>query len=302
MGCPFGGKESYHQKFVVKGYRIMECDECQHAFTDLTIGLQEVEKIYSDDYFFGGKDGYPDYTLEKEVLIRQGENYARLMNKYMKPGMLLDVGAAAGYLMKGFENSGWKTVGIEPNIQMATYGKDKLGLDIRTGTLETNSQAPTVDLVLLIQVIAHLYDMDISMRNVAAKVKEGGYVLVETWDKNSWMARLFGSSWHEYSPPTTLNYFSKKSLDILMERYGLLRIARGRPAKNIHGEHARSLLRYKLEASENLKWLCGVEKIIPKNGYIPYPAEDLFWALYQKNPETYENKPKSTGIHCDSRL
>lgn len=282
MECPFGGKESYRQKFVVNGYSIIECAECQHAFTDLTIGPEEVEKIYSDGYFFGGKDGYPDYTLEKEVLIRQGENYARLLANYMQPGMLLDVGAAAGYIMKGFENSGWKTVGIEPNVQMATYGKENLGLDIRKRTLETNSKAPTVDLVLLIQVIAHLYDLDKSMRVISEKVKEGGYVLVETWNKNSILARLFGSSWHEYSPPSTLNYFSKRSLDILMGRYGFSRIARGRPSKKIHGEHARSLLRYKFEAKKSLKWLRGLERIIPKNRFIPYPAEDLFWAIYQK--------------------
>ncbi len=282
MKCPIGEMESYRQKFVVNGYRIMECVRCQHAFTDLTIGPQEVEKIYSDSYFFGGKDGYPDYTLEKEVLIRQGENYARLLANYMQPGMLLDVGAAAGFIMKGFENAGWKAVGIEPNVRMATFGNDNLGLDIRTGTLETNSQAPTVDLVLLIQVIAHLYDLEKSMQNISEKVKEGGFVLVETWDKNSFMARLLGSSWHEYSPPSTLNYFSKKSLDLLMERYGFFCITKGRPSKKIHGEHARSLLRHKLEASKTLKWLCGIEKIIPKNRSIPYPAEDLFWAIYQK--------------------
>lgn len=282
MRCPFGGKESYCQNFVVNGYSIMECAECQHAFTDLTIGPKEVEKIYSDGYFFGGKDGYPDYTLEKDILIRQGERYARLMSKYLQPGQLLDVGSAAGFIMKGFKNAGWEAVGVEPNANMAEYGRKNLHLDIRTGTLETITQVPVFDLILLIQVIVHLFDLDKSMRIISEKVKEGGYVLVETWNKNSWMARLFGSSWHEYSPPSTLNYFSKRSLDILMGRYGFGRIARGRPSKKIHGEHARSLLRYKFEAKKSLKWLIGMERIIPKNRFIPYPAEDLFWALYQK--------------------
>jgi 2-polyprenyl-3-methyl-5-hydroxy-6-metoxy-1,4-benzoquinol methylase len=283
MRCPIGGKESYRQKFVVNGYRIMECIECQHAFTDLTINQEEVKKIYSDQYFFGGKDGYPDYTLEKDLLIKQGEKYAKLLSRYLQPGLLLDVGAAAGFIMKGFENAGWRTMGIEPNEHMAAYGQENLQMDIQTGTLEEASLIQSFDLVLLIQVIAHLFDLGKSMTHVSEKVKDGGYVLVETWNKNSLSARFLGQYWHEYSPPSTLNYFSKKSLDLLMGHYGFRLISRGRPGKKILGVHARSLLRYKFESSNSLKWLKGLERIIPKKVRIPYPSEDLFYAIYQKN-------------------
>ncbi|MDX9942527.1 MAG: class I SAM-dependent methyltransferase [Bacteroidales bacterium] len=283
MGCPLGGKEAYRQKFVVNGYSIMNCTECQHAFTDITLKPQEIKEIYSDRYFYGGKYGYPDYTLEKDILIRRGEKYAKLLSRHLQPGLLLDVGAAAGFIMKGFENAGWRTMGIEPNEHMAVYGRENLHMDIRTGTLEEASFAQSFDLVLLIQVIAHLFDLGKSMKHVSEKVKEGGYVLVETWNKNSLSARLLGQYWHEYSPPSTLNFFSKKSLDLLMGHYGFRLISRGRPGKKILGEHARSLLRYKFESSKSLKWLKGLERIIPQKARIPYPSEDLFYAIYQKN-------------------
>jgi SAM-dependent methyltransferase len=200
----------------------------------------------------------------------------------MKPGTLLDVGAAAGFLMKGFENKGWKVFGVEPNCSMAGYGKNNLGLDIRVGTVEESGLNIMVDLVLLIQVIAHLYDLDRSMDSINSILKTDGYVLIETWDKDSYLARLFGRRWHEYSPPSTLHYFSRETMDLLMSRYGFRKIAGGRPDKKIHSRHAKSLLCHKLQISRSLRCLTGIEKILPENKYIPYPCEDLFWALYRK--------------------
>src|SRR5690606_2377978 len=97
-------------------------------------------------------------------LIRRGEKYAKLLSRHLQPGLLLDVGAAAGFIMKGFENAGWRTMGIEPNEHMAVYGRENLHMDIRTGTLEEASFAQSFDLVLLIQVIAHLFDLGKSMK------------------------------------------------------------------------------------------------------------------------------------------
>jgi hypothetical protein len=68
---------------------------------------KEVNEIYSDDYFFKGGVGYDDYTLEKEMLIKRGGYYSEKINKYLKAGKVLDVGAAAGFILKGFENKGW---------------------------------------------------------------------------------------------------------------------------------------------------------------------------------------------------
>ena len=282
MKCTLCENSNTVEKYEINSYKILDCQACGHRFTGLKLSKEKISEIYSDNYFFEGKDGYPDYTLEKDMLIARGEKYADIASRFMKPGTLLDVGAAAGFLMKGFENKGWKVFGVEPNSSMARYGKDYLGLDIRVGTIEESGLNMMADLVLLIQVIAHLYDLNRSMDSINSVIKNKGYLLVETWDKDSYMARLFGSRWHEYSPPSTLNYFSRETIDLLMKRYGFSKIAGGRPGKKLHSRHAKSLLRHKLQSSRSLKWLEGFEKILPENKYIPYPSEDLFWALYRK--------------------
>lgn len=287
MNCPACNHKDTRKNYEIRSFLIMECNFCRHGFTDLQLTPEKVKEIYSDQCFYGVKDGYPDYTLEKDILIKRGEKYARVINKYTSPGLLLDVGAAAGFIMKGFENTGWETIGIEPNNSIAEFGRKNLNMNIKSGTIETIELEKNFDLILLIQVIAHLYDLNTAIYIISEKLKKGGYLLVETWDKNSISARLLGSGWHEYSPPSTLNFFSKKSLDTLMGRYGLKKVATGRLFKKIHSEHAKSLLNHKLGESKNLRWAKGITKLIPKNVSFPYPSEDLFWSIYGKT-RTYE--------------
>jgi hypothetical protein len=65
-------------------------------------------------------------------------------------------------------------------------------------------------------------------------------------------------------------------------RYGFQEVDRGRPAKFISGAHAKSLLRYKLQTFPAGQLLLKTLSLIPDRWLIPYPAEDLFWMLLQK--------------------
>lgn len=282
MKCPVCDSDKNEIKFLKSNYRILHCLNCNHLFTDFVPTPKEVDEIYSDDYFFKGGAGYDDYTLEKDMLIKRGEYYAGKINKFTTTGEVLDVGAAAGFLLKGFENKGWKGTGIEPNNFMVEYGKNTVGVNIKKGTIETVALQDKFDLVILIQVMAHIYDLHSSISKLHNLLKPNGHLLIETWDKDSITARIFGKNWHEYSPPGTLNYFSKRTLNQLMLQHNFSMIAQGTPKKRIHSKHAKSLIRHKLLESKALKWMAGITSLIPGNMMLPYPSEDLFWALYKK--------------------
>lgn len=271
--------------FIKNNYNILRCKQCSHYYTEMESVQDKVFEIYSDSYFLGGGDGYPDYLLGKDMLIRRGEYYAHKIRKFISYGKVLDIGAAAGFLLKGFRNMGWEGTGIEPNGKMVEYGRHYLQLDMHQGIIENASLKTKFDLVIMIQVIAHLADLNRSLGNLSSMLKPNGYVLIETWNRTSLTARLLGKFWHEYSPPSTLNYFSKKTLNILMNKINLGRIASGRPVKKIISNHAKSLLRHKAEDSWTLKVLSKLINQIPDNVLIPYPAEDLFWALYKKKSD-----------------
>jgi SAM-dependent methyltransferase len=278
--CPICHSPS-RRLFVKDGIWVRGCEVCGHRFAELRPGPDHVARVYGDAYFHGGGAGYADYLSEGPLLRARGRWYAHLLRRYTRPGTLLDVGAAAGFVLQGFVDRGWQGVGIEPNPAMAEYARNKLGLDVRTGVLEEVPPGEAFDLVSLIQVLPHFVDPRTALAAAAAVTRPGGYWLIETWNRDSWTALAFGENWHEYSPPSVLHWFSPEGVQRLAGQFGFRRVGRGRPAKWINGGHAKSLLRHKLGTTGVA---ARVLDVIPDRMAIPYPAEDLFWMLLQKAP------------------
>ncbi len=274
MNCPLCNSKSGFA-FEVKGFSLRDCRQCSHRFAAIPADEIHVAQQYSDDYFNGGGAGYSDYLAESDLLIARGRMYAKKLAAFGEPGKLLDVGAAAGFILKGFCGAGWSGVGVEPNASMVASGRDSLGLDLRLGSLESFATDERFDLISMIQVAAHFYDPATAFTKAHQLLRKNGLLLIETWDRSSLSARIFGKNWHEYSPPSVLHWFSKSGLTGFLDGVGFERVGGGRPSKKIGGGHVRSLLKYRLGDNFLLK-------LVPEKINFPYPSEDLFWALYRK--------------------
>lgn len=266
----------------VDGFWIRRCKSCGHEFAELPSREGHVERVYSDTYFFGGGAGYSDYLSERELLLERGRWYGRLMKRFCEPGTVLDVGAASGFTLQALSEAGWQCQGLEPNAGQAEYARSSLGLAVDTGTLETWTTDRSFDLVTMLQVLPHFLDPRQSLQKCAEFLRPGGYLLIETWNRDSWTARLLGASWHEYSPPSVLHWFSRASVTSLAESVGFAYVAHGRPAKWISAGHAKSLLRSKANESLTNRLLARVASVVPDRVAVPYPAEDLFWVVLQR--------------------
>ncbi len=275
MNCPLCNSESKFA-FAAKGFGLRDCVKCSHRFAAISANETHVTEIYDDDYFSGGGAGYADYLQEGAMLEKRGQMYAKVVEKHSKKhGKMLDVGAAAGFLLKGFVSENWSGIGLEPNAAMAKFGREKLNLEIKQGSLEAFEANEKFDLISMIQVAAHFYQPRKAFEKAFDLLNENGFLLIETWNRESISARVFGKNWHEYSPPSVLQWFSEKGLTGFLSEVGFEKVTRGRPSKKISGAHAKSLLKYRLGSNFLLK-------LIPDKMNFPYPSEDLFWALYRK--------------------
>jgi SAM-dependent methyltransferase len=303
--CPVCNRSSrFH--FEKYQHSIYKCNHCHHEFVVKDLSAEHAAAVYGDDYFSGGGAGYPDYLTEAAILKAHGRRYAKLLRRYIpKPGRMFDVGAAAGFILSGFIQEGWQGAGTEPNGRMADYARTRLGLAIATGPLEQVSQAQVsqaqvsqspigngttqtdrqggYDLINLVQVLPHLYDLDSALQIASDMTRPGGYWLIETWNRDSWTAKLSGQGWHEYSPPSVLHWFSPDGVEHLGNRYGFTKVAQGRPQKWIGGAHGKSLVRYKVKDTPLEGLFNLLLNLIPDRLAVPYPAEDLFWILLQKD-------------------
>jgi SAM-dependent methyltransferase len=266
----------------VLGFDILECERCGHRRVELPSDSKAIEAVFGDHYFFGGDVGYRDYLSEEGLIRDHGIWYARLLRKHMRPGRLLDVGAAAGFIAEGLMSEGWEVVGLEPNRTMTGRANERLGEVVRNGVLEEWGGTDRFDVVVMIQVISHLRDLRRALGAAAAATKDGGYWIVETWNRRSLTARAFGWRWHEYSPPSVGHWFTPEGLAQLAGRFGFEEVARGRPPKSLSVGHARALLECKLGAGPARALALGLLGVLPDRLGIPYPGDDLFWMLLRK--------------------
>ncbi len=278
--CPLCGGDS-RAKLKIDDMSIRGCDSCDHYFFLPSNRSKHIPNVYGDDYFYGGNAGYEDYELEADLLVRSGKRYAKIVEPHGTTGCLLDIGAAAGYLLEGFQSAGWKGIGVEPNHSMVQLGNQR-GINIVHSAFEEFSCDRRFQMVTMIQVIAHILDPLQAIEKVRSLLAPHGLVLIETWDRRSWTARLFGKRWHEYSPPSVVQWFSRRGLDEMMSTSGFAKVKRGRPSKWIKLGHASSLIRYKMSNSRLGSIAAAPLALMPKHLKVPYFLDDVFWSLYQR--------------------
>jgi SAM-dependent methyltransferase len=283
LACPICNAEGA-RAFEKFGHPICDCAACGHRYAALNTQPEgHVSTVYGNDYFNGGGAGYSDYLAEEQLLRDRGKRYAKILAKFSAPGSILDVGAAAGFVLQGFIDSGWTGNGIEPNDTMASVARSRLGLEVCTGMMENLAGDLQFDAVSMIQVLPHFIDPKHAMSVVARILKPGGLLLIETWNRKSLTAKLMGQNWHEYSPPSVLHWFDPDSVNRLANPFGLTEIARGRPAKKILTSHAKSLLKHTMSGSVIGRIGLPLLGLIPDGWALPYPAEDLFYIVLRKS-------------------
>jgi len=80
----------------------------------------------------------------------------------------------------------------------------------------------SADVVLLTQVIEHLWNPDEVLKKLVGVMKDSGVMFIETPNPNSFCMKFQGSTyWGGWHRPRHLNVFSKESLVNLADRAGL---------------------------------------------------------------------------------
>jgi len=276
--CAACGATTIRFDFVKNGAGIWTCARCEHRFTPVVDGVSHVSNVYADTYFTAGGAGYPDYLAGGPLLRAHGARYGEILKRYRPSGRVLDVGSAAGFILGGLLDAGWTGSGVEPNARMVAHARETLGLDVAHGTLEDLTIEEQFDAVTMIQVIGHFYDLPRAMQAAARATRPGGLLLIEAWNRGSLFARLLGSAWPEYSPPSVVHWFTRKSLERLASDHGFRPLAHGRPRKYVGLGHVKSMAAHALGPAARLLPLGR----LPGHLVVTYPPVDLFWSIFVK--------------------
>ena len=152
---------------------------------------------------------------EHRLAVRNAKTRVDLIRRYCPSGKLLEVGCARGDFLR--EAREFFTVsGVEPNPELA---RDALVFaPVHQGVLETCPDSG-YDVAASFHVIEHTASPRQFLAAIAARLRPGGLIVLETPNIHSMPFRLFKGRWRQFIPEHYF-FFDEKTLARLLEAQG----------------------------------------------------------------------------------
>ncbi|MCP3958808.1 MAG: class I SAM-dependent methyltransferase [bacterium] len=231
--CPICDGESRSVQWSKDGFDYARCDGCGLVSLEPLPTEPDSGSLYSEGYFReGASGGYVDYAGDEATHRRNARDRCRLLPS--SAGALLDVGCAVGFFLDEARRAGWRVTGVEVSPWAAEQARERTGADVHASldaVLEATDEP--VDAVTFFQVLEHLPHPARTLARARDLLKPGGRVVIETWDRDSLVARLFGSHWQQVTPPSVIHLFARRDVDALLERAGFRPVSTRRTTKRV---------------------------------------------------------------------
>ena len=199
---------------------LIQCRECDFVFADLNLSHAELSEIYRRNYFFG--EEYSNYIADRNVLQKNFKLRLQELKKYLDPSRhkrLLEIGCAYGFFLLLARDYFEKVQGIDITEDGVRYCTEELGLDvIRSDLLEVDLGDQKFDVVCFWDTIEHLSNPHLYLQKISGHMESGALLAITTGDIGSLNARFKKNNWRLLHPPTHLQYFSRRTIQILLDR------------------------------------------------------------------------------------
>jgi SAM-dependent methyltransferase len=202
--------------FVHRGVELIKCAACTVVFSLDEPDLPRIVQHYSTEYFSGNVE-YADYLAEEPSHRTQACRYLNAIRTIGITGTrLFDIGCATGFFLDEARKAGWEVAGCDVSEAAVGYARDTLRLPVGRGDfLQVSGTESVFDVVTAFNVFEHLPKPRAVADHLARIVRPGGHLVFETWDHQSWAARLLGRRWHQWDPPFVPYYYTRQALETL---------------------------------------------------------------------------------------
>lgn len=203
--------------------KILRCHRCGFGFRAYRPSEEELASLYRE---------LDPVVYERESRGRTltARRHLEIVREFVSQGRLLDVGCASGAFLSCAADRGFEVTGVEPSSALCAKAEQRLsGRGTVLCCALENSKLPqaSMDVATLWDVLEHVPHPLAFLGLCASLVKNGGYVIVNVPDPESWQARLLGDRW-PLLLAEHLNYFSRRSLALAGEANHLQVVRFGR--------------------------------------------------------------------------
>lgn len=175
-------------------------------------------KYYESDDYISHTDGKRSFfeQLYQWVKSRSLQKKVELINTFHQgKGKILDIGAGTGDFLVCAKESGWQTVGIEPNEKAQNMAVSK-GVSFEKDTQSIKKHQ--FDVITMWHVLEHIPNIEQKIQELKILLKPGGTLIVAVPNFKSYDANYYGEFWAAYDVPRHLWHFSKIAIEKLFAK------------------------------------------------------------------------------------
>jgi len=160
---------------------------------------------------------------KKKERMQRASYQVDLLEQHLSPGLVYDVGAAAGFFMKVARDRGWKVQGNEISKKAIAWAKEHYQLDIDYGLLpELDPPKGCFDAVVLWNTLEHVIDPCRTTELCVAMLRSGGVLLLDIPDKDERELIKHPEKKHltEFNHVNLPAFFERKGLrELMLKKY-----------------------------------------------------------------------------------
>ena len=167
--------------------------------------------------------GTPPDDLHDSQKSGNGLDIFRFVSTVSAPKTVLEVGCAAGGILKVFKDNGCKTLGLDFDDDYLQVARNN-GIQTCQGSLEQLDDNDKFDLIILSHVLEHIVDPHSFLKSLTTKLTADGVIYIEVPSLNAVSAGASNSDLLTYWQNAHVTHFSVKSLTLLCSRVGLRKV------------------------------------------------------------------------------
>ena len=216
MECPVCGfNKSINLENYQKHY-LSKCLKCSLVFSNKKPTKKELDLVYSNYNY--EIDSPTEFSLLK---IRETTKNLFSLNN---PKNVLDVGCGEALFLDEFKKLGCETFATEYDSRLSEIASRKGHSVVDMGLYPNFKNDTKIDMIIFTEVIEHITEQRKCLSHFFDILSDDGIIYITTPNFSSLERRIFRDKWQYICYPEHLCYFTVKSLDECMRRFGFKKI------------------------------------------------------------------------------
>ena len=202
---------------------LLKCSQCGFVTANLQVSESELRSIYSHKYFHG--EEYENYTSDKHVFRYNFNKRLKFIEQKIAPNRItnsVEIGCAYGYfgelLFQKYPRSQY--IGFDVSHEAIKHANNDLKLNATTDPFDSYNLPFRPTDVFMWDVIEHLNAPQDYIEKISKSITPEGRLYITTGDIDAFLPRWRKAKWRMIHPPTHLHYFSRKTLEALLNNHG----------------------------------------------------------------------------------